>query len=377
MVRLSGKVKDLLSKSRDAAILAVDLYNKPATRFKSYGYIVLMTIAWTSLLHAIFERQGIKYYHRNRRNPRLYVRIDGELKAWELSKCAREFFADSSSPIKQNLDFVIELRNRIEHRFLPALDLEIQGECQALLVNYEKVLVEEFGDESGISEYLSIPLQSITTNPVWQKRALKEMQSREFLFVKQFIDNYRAALDESIWRSNEFSFKVFLIPNIGGNRNTADIAIEYVYFDPDKPEEMARYNRCFALFKEKQVPVVNAGKLKPSDVANRVQTSLGVSFSASSHHAKCWKHYKVRPPNGDPDPDRTTIEYCHYDAAHGDYLYTEEWVAFLITELQSPDKQMEIFNGLLMDIAQQGPSTLSLTTLTEPHPRGPKGDATS
>lgn len=51
---LPYNVKNCLNKARESALLAVETYNKPATSFKSGGYIVLMCIAWTSLFHAIF-----------------------------------------------------------------------------------------------------------------------------------------------------------------------------------------------------------------------------------------------------------------------------------------------------------------------------------
>ena len=54
--RLPFEVKQMLSKARESALLAVEVYNKPATKFKSGGYVVLMTIAWTSLFHAVFIR---------------------------------------------------------------------------------------------------------------------------------------------------------------------------------------------------------------------------------------------------------------------------------------------------------------------------------
>ena len=43
--RLPFEVKQMLSKARESALLAVEVYNKPATKFKSGGYVVLMTIA--------------------------------------------------------------------------------------------------------------------------------------------------------------------------------------------------------------------------------------------------------------------------------------------------------------------------------------------
>jgi hypothetical protein len=84
MQRLPKKVKELLAKSRDSALLAVDIYNKPATKFRSYSFIVMMNIAWPSLFHAIFERQGIKYFYRKKDSNR-YIYVDGEKKAWDLS----------------------------------------------------------------------------------------------------------------------------------------------------------------------------------------------------------------------------------------------------------------------------------------------------
>ena len=42
---LPYNVKQCLEKSRDSALLAVETYNKPAIKFRSGGYIVLMVIS--------------------------------------------------------------------------------------------------------------------------------------------------------------------------------------------------------------------------------------------------------------------------------------------------------------------------------------------
>ena len=44
----------LLSKSREAALNAVQTFNNPLTAFKAETFIVLMVIAWMYLLHAYF-----------------------------------------------------------------------------------------------------------------------------------------------------------------------------------------------------------------------------------------------------------------------------------------------------------------------------------
>lgn len=42
--RLPYNVKQMLNKARESALLAVEVYNKTATKFKSGGYVVLMSI---------------------------------------------------------------------------------------------------------------------------------------------------------------------------------------------------------------------------------------------------------------------------------------------------------------------------------------------
>lgn len=338
----SQKIKQLLEKSRESTILAVDIYNKPATKFRSYGYIVMMTIAWTALIHAIFEKNKVKYFYRKLDSAR-YVYVDGERKAWDLSKCCSEYFKGTNSPIKKNLDFFIGIRNKIEHRFLPSLDLEICGECQALLQNYENLIIKEFGEDYSLNESLAIPMQLISTKPEWQVNIQKELQGKNYQIVKKYVDGYRQALDDSVWQSPEYSYRVYLMPQIGNNPRTATCAIEFVQYDPNKPEEMQNYERVVALIKERQIPVINPGRYRAGDVAREIRSKLGIKFSPSHHHAKCWKYYHVRPRGGSREPHRTNTKFCQYDALHKDYVYTKEWIDFLSAELQDETKRNEIF----------------------------------
>jgi hypothetical protein len=57
---LPRQAKGALEKARDSGTLAVEVYNKPAVKFKSGGYITLMVIAWTSLFHAVFFKRKLK-----------------------------------------------------------------------------------------------------------------------------------------------------------------------------------------------------------------------------------------------------------------------------------------------------------------------------
>ncbi len=187
---LPRKVKILIEKSRESALLAVEVYNKPNTSFRTGGYIVLMHIAWTSLFHAIFERDGVKYFYKEK-NKRRYRRVDGEKKAWELKDCIRNYYKNENPPEEKNLEFFIKLRNKIEHRFLPQLDIDIFGECQAMLINYENLLVKEFGEKYTLEENLVFTLQLSSYYQKEQKGVIKEKMAKEYKNVKQFIERYR------------------------------------------------------------------------------------------------------------------------------------------------------------------------------------------
>jgi hypothetical protein len=339
----SQKLKMLLAKAQESALLAVDVYNKPSTKFRSYGYIVLMNIAWTSIFHAIWEKRGTKYFYKKKNSSR-YEIVDGEKKAWEISKCVAEYYGDHNEPVRKNLEFFIGLRNKIEHRFLPALDPAIIGESQSLLRNFEDLLVSEFGEKYTLNESLAIPLHLLSVNPEWKTKILRELQSEQYQIVRRYLDTYRGNLDDNTFNSLQYSFRVFLIPKTGNHQNSSDLAIEFVPYDANNPEEMKEYERMVGFIKEKrvQVPVVNPGRLKAGDVSKRVEEALGIKFMPSSQHAQCWKFYKVRPESKSDSPEKTNIQYCHYDVVHKDYVYTEEWVTFLISELSDHQKRLAV-----------------------------------
>lgn len=46
--RIGKNLRPYFQKAKDSALLAVEVYNKPAVKFKSEGYIALMIMSWVS-----------------------------------------------------------------------------------------------------------------------------------------------------------------------------------------------------------------------------------------------------------------------------------------------------------------------------------------
>lgn len=317
--RLPRPTKELLDKAIDSATQAISTYNDPRSSFRTGNFTVLMSIAWTSLLHAYFEKTKVNYFYKEA-NGR-YTRIDGDKKAWDLAKSASEIFA-SEDPIRRNLELFVKLRNKIEHRNMPALDRELVGESQALVLNFEDWMVEKFGEQYVLIDTLFVPIQ--LTRSV--KRSLPTSKDEES--VIRFVKDYRGLLEANVENSQQYSFKAYLVPKIGNHRSSSDMAIEFVKYDPTNPEEMAKYDKAIVAIKEKHIPVANQDHLKPSMVLEKLKEAG--HEKNMNWHTDMWKKYKVRPTNSATDKTACKTEYCIYDKPHRDYLYSQAWVNLLI-----------------------------------------------
>jgi hypothetical protein len=334
MKGLPYEVKALLQKARESAILAVETYNRPMASFRSGAYVVLMIIAWTSLFQAIFLRRNTKPYYR-RAGSRRYQRVEGDFKRWELTECLRQFYKDENPPVRKNLDFFIALRNKIEHRSLPQLDTEIFGECQAMLLNFEALLSDVFGDRYAIRCGLTFALQFARSASRSHEASRDKPEQKSFKTVKVFVDQFRSSLSTEIQSDLGYSFKVFLVPKIGNHAAKDAVAVEWVKYDPSKPDEMKEYEKVVAMIKPKEVQVANLNLIKPGRVVEEVKNAIAKPFNMH-HHILCYRHFNVRPPKGSADPRACDTRFCVYDAAHADYLYTAAWVQHLITSLSDP-----------------------------------------
>lgn len=331
---LPYEVKALLHKARESAILAVETYNRPTATFRSGAYTVLMIIAWTSLFHAHFVRKGRRPYYRKPGSNR-YIKVDGDYKRWELKECLQQHFGGNNPAVRKNLEFFIGLRNKIEHCSLAQLDPDIFGECQALLLNFEAMLLAEFGERYTIRGGLSFMLQ-FSRAPARTSGTAVKAEQRTFRDVKKYVDGFRSSLSTEIQNDLAYSFKVYLVPKIGSHTSADSIAVEFIKYDPTKPEEMKQYERVVAMIKPKDVRVANLGLLKPTHVITAVKARLGKPFSLWDHKA-AYEYFNARPPKGAADPAACDTRYCQYDDVHKDYCYHPEWVELLATRLKDDE----------------------------------------
>lgn len=189
-----------------------------------------------------------------------------------------------------------------------------------------------------------------------KKITLNVIISKDSEKVIKFIENYRSSISTDILNSGEYSFKAFLIQVANHQSNTA-VPIQFYPYDKMNDIEKRNVERIQGLLvKEKQIqiPVANRGTLKPKTVVELVQKELGnpqiekgskkIDKFNFDTHTRCWKKYKVRPCSNSNTPEKTKSQYCLYDEPNKGYLYTTDWVQFLIEKMQDEQEYNSLYN---------------------------------
>ncbi|MDQ2843410.1 MAG: DUF3644 domain-containing protein [Acidobacteriota bacterium] len=330
----------------DEALLACDLYNERRRARNLEAFIVHMSIAWLNLFQAICVRDHVDFYYRKGKR---IERVDGEPKTWDLAKCTRHFIADPKNSVRVNIEFFIKLRNRIEHHFtqrqLAGIEALVTGKVQALFLNFERKMVEEFGKAFSMGESLRFPISVsyLTEDAV---EAVRRVYNQVPVTTRSFIEMFEATMDDVALSDPAYDFRVFLVPKTS-SKAKADLAIEFVDLAKLTAEGRAAIEGARVIIRDRHVEAANLDRMRAGEVVEKVR-GVYPAFSTQGGHVPAWKHFKIRPNSKAADPTKTDARYCVYDRAHRDYLYTDAWVDKLKAELaDNPDQKVKSWKSAI------------------------------
>lgn len=272
--------EELLNKSREAALAAVQIFNNPNVTFKSETYIVLMNIAWTYLLHAYYRAEKVNYrYCTQGAKRKQYDHTKyGAFKHWELERCLNEEKCPLEREVVQNLKFLIGLRHEIEHQMTTRIDDLLSARFQACCINYHDAAASLFGEEYGIAKHLAVSLQfsSLSQDQVDTLEQQEGLPSH----IKQYIEGFDGALTSNEFASTKFAYRVIFVPKTTNHPNQADQVITFVKAD----SEIAKTaNAAYAVIREVERP-----KWLPSQIVAKIKAE-GFPKFGMSQHTDLWK----------------------------------------------------------------------------------------
>lgn len=278
---------ELLTKSQEAALAAVQTFNNPLITFRSEIFIVLMNIAWTYLLHAYYRTNHVEYrYYTNRGSRRAFEKTkSGAFRYWELEQCLRAPESPIDPDTANNLRFLIGIRHEIEHQMTRRIDDFLSARFQACCLNYNEYIKKLFGEKFGIDKHLSFSLQfsAISRDQAESLTSLEQLP----LHIKAFIEGFDDRLSGEEFNNPKFAYRVLFVAKTANRKGQADQVIEFL---PADSPQASQINATYALIRERERP-----KLLPSQVVERMQEEGFPQFKIH-HHTELWKDLNAKDP---------------------------------------------------------------------------------
>ncbi|WP_179275745.1 DUF3644 domain-containing protein [Rhodococcus sp. 06-418-5] len=329
----------LLKASQQESLLAVRLFNDPGRERSLEGFVIHMHIAWLYAFQSKWMKAGHNYHVLRSENPRRYKYINDERMSQSLEWFVGQEHTTTNSAVRANLEFFILLRNKIEHRHTgtdEGLMTAVNGECHAMLLNYEEFVTGYAGHGYSLAHRLHFPVFIGGFTDHGKKDLLRSTQALP-KDLRTFLADYDAGLDDSVSRDPRYCMRLTVLLEAGNRKG--DLSLQFVNHHDLTDEErtvaegIAR-DKGYVITKAKTRPVSNDDKMKPGMVAERVQAAIPYVFR-TYEMSLYWKKHKIRPPNGAGQPEETKQDFCVFDRVHGDYLYTEACVKWLIKKCQT------------------------------------------
>lgn len=279
---------ELLTKSREAALSAVQIFNSPLITFKSEIFIVLMNIAWTYLLHAHFRKKGVEYrYYKQRAKRRVYDKTtSGAHKHWELERCLNDMQSPVDKDTANNLRFLIGIRHEVEHQMTSRLDSSLSAKFQACCLNYNEYVKKLFGAKHGIDKHLAFSLQFSSISR--EQAATLPSPSKMPSHIKAFVDGFEGNLSDDEFNSPRFAYRVLFVAKTANRKGQADEVIEFVKAESPLAQDV---NKAYTVIKETERP-----KHLPSNIVKLMKQEGFPRFTMQSH-TDLWKQMDAKNPS--------------------------------------------------------------------------------
>lgn len=305
-----------LIRAREAMILAVQIFNSAALKFKTEVFCMLANVAWTYLMHEFYARKT-----------QVQI-VNAEGHSIPLSEMIDRPDCPLSDGIKQNLKALKKLRDKVEHHLLGKGDVKWLGIFQACCLNFDKAICDMFGARMTLSSDLSFALQ-------FAKMNLEQVTTVNKYEVPEHINAIDAQLTEGMTLEQlsnlEFQFQV-VYTLAATSKSKANIQ----FVNPESSEGKEIHNVL-----AKKVIADDLYPHKPGKVVKLVAKEAKKKFT-SHNHLQAIRHFNIRPKNGSPQPQNTDKTFCIYHAAHKDYTYSDDWVKKLVAVVEDQQEFAKI-----------------------------------
>lgn len=206
----------LLKKSKEAFMMAIEIYNKPTIQYRVEGFSFFICNAWELMLkaHIINKFGESKVYYPD--NPNRTI---------SLENCINKIFTNNKAPLRLNLEKIIELRNTSTHFITEEYEMIYIPLFQSCVFNF----IEKMQEFHNIDMTEIIPQNFITLTVSMRSLNEYEIRAKYPDEIANKMINTSSTISEMVENSNSnFAIRIdhhhFLTKDI--NKATSSVYID-------------------------------------------------------------------------------------------------------------------------------------------------------
>lgn len=309
----TSTINRLLDKSKEAFLMAIEVYNKPSIKYRLEGFSVFICNAWELMLKAhMINKFGYDSIYYN----------DNKARTLSLSDCIKQVFTNNKDPLRLNLEKILELRNTSTHFITEEYDMIYVPLFQSCVINYSDKLFEFHNID--ISEIIPYNFLTLSTS----LKGIKELEIRakypgaivdKFFSLKNSIDTISAETNE------RFCINIAVNHYQTKNPNIADHAYR-IAADSEIPiEKLKEFRDPNTLYRYTSKTLIGTVQnlLKKNGV-QLIYHEKEVTFT-SFHFLNICNRFYIKD-----NPDFCWVNKIHKNPQ---YAYSQQAVDFVYTEL--------------------------------------------
>lgn len=191
----------LIEKSKEAFLMAIEVYNKPSIKYRVEGFAFVICNAWELMLkaHMIKTFGSESIYYKD--NPHRTITLE---------LCIKKVFTNDKDPLRRNLEKIVDLRNTSTHFITEEYEMVYIPLFQASVFNY----IEKIQAFHEIDITTIIPEHFLTLTVSYNSFDSDEIRAK-----------YPKEISERLIGINEE-----LKPIIGENNNHFAIRVDHHYY---------------------------------------------------------------------------------------------------------------------------------------------------
>jgi hypothetical protein len=176
-----------------------------------------------------------------------YILPDGK-KMRPLTDMLKHKIVKLSEAVKANVNFMIDLRNEIEHKANYAVSGDVFVRLQANCLNFNNVIKDWFGEVNCLDSIYPVALQFAKISLDQSKTLVNSSATKE---IDTFISKFEKGISPDILDSEEYQFTItfalinenkaknadavrFIVPGSEGYEETKNILIKRVFISDDR-----------------------------------------------------------------------------------------------------------------------------------------------